>query len=72
MMTTKITKNYICAGIGKSLREFGYPDATDDKMAEIYDAYKAGKRGDELPHQVIGRFAERQLEEAEALLKELP
>lgn len=68
----KITKEYICTGIGKSLREFGYPDVTDEEMAEIYDAYKAGKRGDDLPHGIVGRFAESQLEEVQEHLGQLP
>lgn len=68
----KITKEYICNGIGKSLREFGYPDASDDKMAEIYDAYKSGSRGEDLPHGILGRFAEKQLEEVQEHLGQLP
>lgn len=68
----KVTKDFICASIGKSLREFGYPDASDDKMAEIYDAFKAGKRAVALPYGVLGRMAESQLFDVQRIMKELP
>lgn len=72
-MSQKITKEYICAGLSKSLIEFGYPDATPDKMADIYDAFKTGKRFPDLPHNILGGFAESQLKEVAELLKgELP
>lgn len=69
-MNPKITKEYICASISAFLIDFGYPDATPDKMAAIYDAFKAGKRWPDLPHGVLGGFAERQLEEIVDLFKE--
>ena len=61
-----ITKKRIANAIGVSLRDFGYPDASDAKMVEIIDAYLGGKRGNDLPHGVLGGFAERQLQDMEA------
>lgn len=67
-----VTKQYICDGISKSLIEFGYPDAAPAVIAEIYDAFKAGKRFPELPHGIVGGFAEAQLKEVAEMLKVLP
>ena len=67
-----VTKEYICDGISKSLIEYGYPDATQQVIAEIYDAFKAGKRFPELPHGIVGGMAESQLKEIEGMLKVLP
>ena len=49
--------------ISKSLIEYGYPDAKPAMIAEIYDAYKAGKREFDLPHGIVGQFAGEQLRE---------
>jgi hypothetical protein len=55
-----VSKTEIVEAIAKSLREFGYPDASDEMIAEIWTAYE---RGDEtMPHGVIGLFAENQLD----------
>ena len=67
-MTHKITKAQVCRSFAKSMREFGYPDCDEEMASEIYDAYKDGKRDNELPHGVIGMFAERQFEELEEAL----
>lgn len=58
--------------IAKSLRDFGYPDVTGPMIREVYDAWVAGKRDDELPHGIVGRFAESQIEEHAAALSRLP
>jgi len=68
----KHTKQSLCEGISKSLIEYGYPDASPQVIAEIYDAFKAGRRFPELPHGIVGGFAESQLKEIEELLKVLP
>jgi hypothetical protein len=54
-------KKKLCQSIANSLVEFGYPDVTGPMIEECWDAYEAGK--DELPHGVVGMFAERQLDE---------
>ena len=54
-------KQQLIDGIAKSLRDFGYPDATSEMITDIWGAYE---RGDEsMPHDVIGMFAERQMDE---------
>jgi hypothetical protein len=58
--------------VAKSLREFGYPDATAEKMRAIYDAWEAGKRFPDLPHGILGGFAESQFDEVADKLKSLP
>lgn len=55
--------------IAKSLRDFGYKDCTPKMIAEVHEAYKEGKREGDLPHGIIGRFAQRQIAEAEEMLK---
>lgn len=47
--------------IARSLREFGYPDASAQMVA---DTAAAMERGDsDMPHGIVGMFAQRQLEE---------
>lgn len=46
--------------VTKSLVEFGYPDTTPAMVREIHEAMKAGK---EIPHGIIGRFAEGQIKD---------
>lgn len=61
-----VTKKKVCRAMAQSMRDFGYPDCTDEMAGEVLDAYAKGKRGmDELPHDVIGAFLERQLDELE-------
>lgn len=50
--------------IARSLVEFGYPDVTPAMIADVRVAYDCGRRGVDLPHNVIGMFAECQIEEA--------
>jgi hypothetical protein len=58
--------------VARSLREFGYSDVTAGMVQEIYDAYAAGKRFPDLPHGVIGGFAESHFDEVADKLKTLP
>jgi hypothetical protein len=60
-----LTKSSACAKVAKSLREFGYPDATSTMIEECLDAWLTGKRDLELPHGIIGAFASRQFDEVE-------
>jgi hypothetical protein len=60
------TRNDAAASVARSLREFGYPDATTEKMREVLDAWLDGKRDDDLPHGILGMFAGRQFEDVEA------
>ena len=54
----------VYAAIAKSLIEFGYSGITPEMIAEVHAAYKEGKRGVDLPHGIIGVFAEHQIEDA--------
>jgi hypothetical protein len=58
--------------VAKSLREFGYPDATAEKMREVFDAWEAGKVFPDLPHGILGAFASSQFDEVSEKLKSLP
>ena len=59
-MTTKLTKNMVCEAVSRSLYDFGYSGITGAMVGDILDAWVAGKRFPELPHGVIGAFAEEQ------------
>lgn len=48
--------------VAKGLREFGYPDVTAAMIQEAHAAWLAGKTAGQLPHGVIGQFAERDFE----------
>lgn len=58
--------------VARSLREFGYPDTTASMIREVYDAWEVGKRFPNLPHDIIGGFAERQFDEVADKIKSLP
>lgn len=60
-MPRQINKAQVADAISRSLVEFGYPDCTPAQMTDVIDAYVDGKRGHDLPHDVLGIFAERQL-----------
>lgn len=64
----KISREKIIASISKSLIDFGYPDADTEVCGQIYDAFKEGKRFPDLPHGVLGGFAESQLSELQSAL----
>lgn len=59
------TRTDIARPVAKSLREFGYPDASTEMVKECLDAWLDGKRDLDLPHGIIGAFASRQFDEAE-------
>ena len=61
-MSEPITRKRITFALAESMREFGYPDVTDDMAGEILDAYHADPSGD-LPHGVIGMLLKRQLDD---------
>lgn len=61
---TKITLKRLKQSVAKSLQDFGYRSVTPAMIGEIYTAYRAGKREHDLPHGIIGMFAERQFSEA--------
>ena len=54
------TRKQVTGAMAKSMRDFGYPDVTDQMADEIMAAYIAG---DDLPHGVIGMFLEKQMDE---------
>jgi hypothetical protein len=56
-----INKETLCAAIGASLREFGYPTVTTQDIVDCWEAYERGDK--DMPHDVVGMFAERQLAE---------
>jgi hypothetical protein len=47
--------------IARNLRDFGYPDVTPSM---IQDTHAALMDGEDLPHGIIGMFAEGQLRDA--------
>ncbi len=55
--------------VAESLREFGYPDATADMVRATHDAMKRGDA--EMPHGIVGMFAQRQLDELSEVLPRL-
>lgn len=61
----KVTRLEVTEAVSKALVDFGYPDCSPEKVDEILTAYVDGKRGGELPHGILGRFAESQLEDLE-------
>jgi hypothetical protein len=67
----KYTKAKAFEAVAKSLREFGYPDASADMVRETWDAMKAGKPEDEMPHGIVGRFAFAQLDKAREILERM-
>jgi len=69
---TNATKDQICRNVAADLRNFGYPDVSAEMIGEIYDAYRSGLRGADLPHGIIGRFAENSLDLAAERIGCLP
>lgn len=64
-MARKITKTEVVNSVSQSLIEFGYPDAKPPMIEAVLDAWISGKREADLPHGVVGRFAESQFEQLE-------
>ena len=62
-MASNAVLNQGYEAVAKSLVEFGYPDVTSKMIQEIHEAMKEGKTEDDLPHGIIGRFAEKQIGE---------
>lgn len=56
----KIQASKVYKSIAANLREFGYPDVTADMIRETDKAIAAGA---ELPHGIVGMFAQRQLDD---------
>lgn len=56
--------------VARSLREFGYPDATAAMVKDIYAAMKRGDRT--MPHGIVGMFAESQIKEVGKAFDALP
>lgn len=69
---SKYTLGDAMEAVAKSLWDYGYPDVTAMMIREIYDQWKTGKRFPDLPHGVIGGFAESQFEEVKDALPKLP
>lgn len=61
----------VYTAIARNLREFGYSDVTWKMVEEVHEAMKQGKRKFDLPHGIIGPFAENQINDAidQGLLK---
>jgi hypothetical protein len=47
--------------IARNLREFGYDGVSANMIRDVDEAIQAGRP---LPHDIVGMFAKRQLEEA--------
>ena len=58
-MSIKLDPDIVYADIAKNLREFGYPDVTAEMVRDTHAAMKEGK--DNMPHGIVGMFAQRQL-----------
>ncbi len=65
-MDKPITIDMLCEAVARNLRDFGYPDATGAMIREVWEAMKAGKSGSDLPHGIIGMFAESQINDHRA------
>lgn len=58
-----------CESVAKSLREFGYPDATASMVWDCWVAMtEHGKSDEDMPHGIVGRFAYSQLDEHRSML----
>ena len=55
------TRVQVCSHIASGLREFGYPDASLEMVSDTLDAMQRGH--DEMPHGIVGMFAQSQLQE---------
>lgn len=57
-----VDRSKVTYALAQSMREFGYPDVTDEMAGKVLDAYVADPESD-LPHGVIGMFLKSQLDE---------
>lgn len=62
----KVTRDEVVRSVSRGLIDFGYPDADETMISEILDSWLAGKRFPDLPHGVIGAFAEDQFKQLDA------
>ena len=62
MSKKTFTKAYCHEAIAASLREFGYPDVAASHVADVAEWRANGAEGDP-PHDIVGMFADRQLQE---------
>ena len=60
----KPTFNDACEAVARSLRDFGYPDASAQMVSDTYDAIRDGK---DVPHGIVGAFAAEQIKGERAL-----
>ena len=60
--------NDACEAVARSLREFGYPDASAQMVSDTYDAVRDGKA---IPHEIVGAFAAEQIKDERALFDKL-
>lgn len=60
-MARKITIAMLCDAVARNLREFGYRDVSGPMIEDVWQAMKAGKTGSDLPHGIVGQFAESQI-----------
>lgn len=56
------TRDQVTHALAESMREFGYPDTTDEMAGQILDAFVKDHEA-EMPHGVIGMFLHSQLTE---------
>lgn len=70
-MSKKHTQSSCFELIAKSLRTFGYPSANAQMIKDTWDALEEGKRGHDLPHGIIGMFAESQLLEVQQEIRSM-
>lgn len=57
-----LTRSKVTYALAQSMREFGYPDVTDEMAGDVMDAYAQDPSGS-LPHGVIGMMLKSQLDE---------
>lgn len=73
---TSMAKGYTKARafetVAKSLREFGYPDASAAMVKDCWEAMQSGKGDEDMPHGIVGRFAFNQLDEAREQITQFP
>lgn len=56
-----LTRSEVTYALAESMRDFGYPDFTDEMAGEVMDAYAADPKG-KLPHGVVGMMLKSQLD----------
>ncbi len=64
----KPTFNDACEAVARSLRDFGYPDASAQMVSDTYDAVRDGEA---IPHGIVGAFAAEQIKDHRDLFDQL-